>query len=226
VAAPVPETPAASPPAGAVRDAKEGPKARVRITDADVSHPMELDAPQGSEKDKDKKDQGQGQGLPRVEVADYTQEKNGAALAIKGTVRNVGQGPAENVRMSVSAIDEKGQPIDGANVSLSKGTVDAGASVEFNASLNIGDKTVSALRFQPVWTSPPPPPAPTPRPGTAAAAAASAANKPTPVPTPYGQGNLFAAPVANAPSERPSDSHTGYIPGASNPDNQPKPPNR
>jgi hypothetical protein len=221
--APAPaEAPPASTPAGAVRGTKDGPKARVRITDADVSHPMELDPATAT--DKDKKDEGPG--LPRVEVADYTQEKNGAALVVRGTVRNVGQGPAQNVRMSVTAIDEKGQPIDGANANLSKGAVDAGSSVEFNASLNVGEKTISALRFQPVWSSPPPPPAPTPRPGTAAAAAAAAASKPTPMPTPYGRGTLFAAPVANSSSETPSDSHTGYIPGASNPDNQPKPPNR
>ena len=225
VAAPAPEAAPASTPAGAVRDTKEGPKARVRITDADVSHPLEYDASPAAGKDKDKKDQGPGG--PSVEVADYTREKNGAALVLKGTVRNVGQGAAENVRMSVTAIDEKGQSIDGANANLSKGTVDSGASVEFNASLNVGDKTVATLRFEPQWTSPPPPPAPTPRPGTAAAAAAAAANKPpAPAPTPYGRGTLFAAPVANATSETPSDSHTGYIPGASNPDNQPKPPNR
>ena len=224
VPAPAPrEAQAASTPAGAVRDTKEGPKARVRITDADVSHPLEMETGTAADKDKDKKDQGPG--LPKVEVADYTQEKNGAALVVKGSVRNVGQGPAENVRMTVTAIDEKGQSIDGANANLAKGTVDSGSSVDFNASLNIGEKTVASVRFQPQWTSPPPPPAPTPRPGTAAAAAAAAANKaPTPLPTPYGRGTLFAAPVANAPSEAPSDSHTGYIPGASHPDNQPKPP--
>ena len=224
VPAPAPkEAEAASTPAGAVRDAKEGPKARVRITDADVSHPLEMEAGTAAEKDKDKKDQGPGS--PKVEVADYTQEKNGASLVLKGTVRNVGQGAAENVRMMVTAIDDKGQSIDGANANLSKGTVDSGASVDFNASLNIGDKTIASLRFQPQWTSPPPPPPPPPRPGTAAAAAAAAANKPpAPAPTPYGRGTLYAAPVANAPSEAPKDSHTGYIPGASNPDNQPKPP--
>jgi hypothetical protein len=88
----------------------------------------------------------------------------------------------------------------------------------------VGEKTVASLRFEPQWTAPPPP-APTPRPG-AAGAAAPAAVKPAPVPTPYGLGNMYAAPVANSSSETPSDSHTGYLPGASNPDNQPKPPNR
>lgn len=216
---------AASTPAGAVGAVKDGPKARVRITDADVSHPLEYDAATGTEKDKDKDKKDQGPGAPKVEVADYTREKNGAALVVKGTVRNVGQGSAENVRMAVTAIDEKGQPIDGANANLSKGTVESGSSVEFNASLNVGEKTVATLRFEPAWTAPPPP-APTPRPAAAAAAAAAANKPPAPAPTPYGQGTLFAPPVANATSETPSDSHTGYVPGASHPDNQPKPPNR
>lgn len=223
-AAPAPapkEAQAASTPAGAVRDAKEGPKARVRITDADVSHPLEMEAGTAADKNKDKKDQVPGS--PKVEVADYTQEKNGASLVLKGTVRNVGQGAAENVRMTVTAIDEKGQSIDGANANLSGGTVDPGTSVEFNASLNVGDRTIASLRFQPQWTSPPPPPPPPPRPGTAAAAAA-ANTPPAPRPTPYGRGTLYAAPAASAPSEAPADSHTGYIPGASHPDNQPKPP--
>jgi hypothetical protein len=225
VAAAVPEAAPASTPAGAVGATKEGPKARVRITDADVSHPLEYDAVTGAAKDKDKEKKDQGPGAPKVEVADYTREKNGAALVIKGTVRNVGQGAAENVHMAVTAIDEKGQSIDGANANLSKGTVDAGSSVEFNASLNVGEKTVATIRFEPAWTAPPPP-APTSRPGAADAAAGAANKPPAPAPTPYGRGTLFAAPVANATSEPPSDSHTGYLPGASNPDNQPKPPNR
>ena len=94
------------------------------------------------------------------------------------------------------------------------------------ASLNIGEKTVASLQFAPQWTQPKPPPAPTPRPGTAAAASAAAAAVPTPRPTPFGQGTLYAAPVANAPSQAPADGKTGYIPGATSPDNQPKPPNR
>ena len=220
--APAPkEALAASTPAGAVRDAK-GPKARVRVTDADVSHPMEMETSTAGAKEK--KDVGPGS--PKVEVADYTREKNGASLVLKGTVRNVGQGVAENVSMMVSAIDEKGQSIDGSNANLSKGTVDPGTSVEFNASLNVGDKTIASLRFQPQWTAPPPPAPPTPRPGTAAAAAAAANKPPAPAPTPYGRGTLYAAPAANAPSVAPGDSHTGYIPGASHPDNQPKPPGR
>jgi len=222
-----PAAPAAAPasnPADAARSPKDGQKAKVRITDADVSHPLEYaEADAGKDKDKDKKDQGTG--AARVEVADYTREMNGAQLMVRGTVRNPGQGPAENVRLSISAFDEKGQPIDGQTASLSKGTVDPGATVEFTAALNVGEKTIGSLKFQPQWTTPKPPPAPA-APGQAAAAggAAGQAAPPKPVPTPYGRGTLYAAPQANASTERPSDSNTGYLPGVSSPDNQPKPP--
>ena len=225
--APAPQAaaaPAASTPADAARVPKDGQKAKVRITDADVSHPLEYT--ETDAKSKDKKEEA-ALGLPRVIVADYTQEKNGDSVTVRGTARNAGQGLAENVHMTVTALDEKGQSIDGVTASFSKGSIETGQTVEFNATLNAGEKTIASLRFQPQWTNPPPPPAPSPKAGTAAAAAAAAANKaPAPVPTPYGRGTLYAAPVANAPSQAPSDSHTGYIPGASNPDNQPKPPSR
>jgi hypothetical protein len=215
-------TSAASNPADAARTARDGQKARVRITDADVSHPLDLSS--GSAEEKDKKDQTAGG--PRVEVADYTREKNGGALLVKGTLRNPGQGSAENVRMAVTAVDEKGQPIDGSNATLSKGTVDSGTTVEFSASLNVGEKTVASLHFEPQWTTPKPPPTPAPgRAGAAAGQAADANRPPAPAPTPYGRGSLYAAPVASASTEHPSDSHTGYLPGVSSPDNQPKPPN-
>ena len=220
-----PAAPAASPasnPADAARSPRDGQKAKVRITDADVSHPLEYPEAGDAAKDKDKKDQGSG--AARVEVADYTREMNGAQLMVRGSVRNPGQGPAENVRLSISAFDEKGQPIDGQTASLSKGTVDPGATVEFTAALNVGEKTIGSLKFQPQWTTPKPPPAPA-APGQAAAAGgAPATTAPKPVPTPYGRGTLYAAPQANASTERPTDSNTCYLPGVSSPDNQPKPP--
>ena len=221
--APATEAPAASTPAEAARAATDAsnPKARVRITDADVSHPLEL--PSSSDEKKDQAEVGG----PRVEIVDYTREKSGATLVVKGSLRNPGQGTAENVRMTITALDEKGQSIDAAAATLSKGAVESGQSVEFVATLpNVGDKYVANLQFNPQWMLPKPPPAPTPRPGTAAAAAASAAAVPTPRPTPYGRGTLYAAPVASAPSQAPADGKTGYIPGATSPDNQPKPPNR
>ncbi len=128
--------------------------------------------------------------------------------------------------MNVVALDEKGEPINSGSASLSKGTLASGQSVEFTASIVTGEKTVSTLRFNPQWAAPKPP-APTPRPASATGASgATAAAAPAPRPTPYGRGVLYAAPVANAPSQAPADGKTGYIPGATSPDNQPKPPNR
>ena len=217
---------AATNPADAARTAKDGQKARVRITDADVSHPLDLGDNGGDDKDKDKK--GGDAGMARVEVADYTREKSGASLVVKGSLRNPGQGSAENVRLQVTAVDEKGQPIDGANATLSKGVVDSGTTVEFIATLNVGDRNIGALKFQPQWTVPKPPPSAAPAPGARPAAAgpagATASAAPSPVPTPYGLGSLYAAPVANANTEIPSDSHTGYLPSVASPENQPKPP--
>ena len=233
-AAPAPAAPApteATNPADAARSVKDaqkdGPKAKVRITDADVSHPLDLAEAAGEDKDKDKKAEAAGQA--RVEIADYTREKNGAALVVKGSLRNPGQGTAENVRLSVTAVDEKGQPIDGANATLTKGSLDSGSTVEFMASLNVGDRNVAAVKFQPQWTVPKPVPAAAPAAGARPAVPGQAGTgtaAPTPVPTPYGLGSLYAAPNANASTDVPSDSHTGYLPSVSSPDNQPKPPNR
>jgi hypothetical protein len=223
-AAPAPAAaPAPSTPAEAVRAPRDTPKAKVRITDADVSHPLELDTPAGEEK----KDQAAGPGGAKVELADYTQEKTGSNLIVKGKIRNVGQIIAQNVRMSMTAIDDKGESIEATNAILSKGSVEPGRTIDFTGTMNVGEKTVASVRFSPQWSVPPPPPAPTARPGTAAAAAAAqAAEKPAPVPTPFGRGTIYAAPVANAPSQAPADGKTGYIPGATSPDNQPKPPSR
>jgi hypothetical protein len=222
----------ASTPAEVARTTKDVPKAKVRITDADVSHP--LDMGDSSDAKAEKKEAAPGD--PRVEVVDYSQAKSGGTLTVKGTVRNPGQGTAENVRLQVTAVDEKAQVIDGANATLSKGSVDSGTTVDFTASLNVGDKSVVSLRFNPLWNfTPRATPAASPaqtggatKPAATGAntvgSAANAARAATPVPTPYGRGNLYAAPPANAPSEAPADGKTGYIPGASHPDNQPKPP--
>ena len=164
--------------------------------------------------------QGRGKERPGARRADGRSrrlhpEKNGDALVLKGTLRNLGQGAAENVRMTVTAIDEKGQPIDGADANLSKGTVEPGLDGRIHGVAERGRRRPSRpLRFEPAWTAPPPP-APTPRPGAAGSGrAAPRAKPPAPAPTPYGRGTLYAAPVANAPSEAPADGKTGYIPGA------------
>jgi hypothetical protein len=216
------EAPVASTPAEAARATAEtsNPKARVRITDADVSHPLEY-----TEEAKPEA-AAAASGPARVEVADYSQELRVDTLIIKGSLRNTGQGPAENVRMAIAAIDEKGQPIEGTTAALSKGSIGSGQSVDFTANIKVGEKTVASLRFTPQWSAPKPPP-PTPGPGGASAAASGAqAAAPAPRPTPYGRGNLYAPPPASAPSQPPADGKTGYIPGAASADQQPKPPSR
>lgn len=224
---PVGQSAPPSTPAEVARAAREGPKARVRITDADVSHPLEYQALAGAESAKP-----EALGGPRVEVVDYTYEKSGPALLVRGTLRNPGQGNADGVRLNVSAFDGKGLPIGGATASLSKGNIESGTSIAFTASMPIGEQSVGSLRFAPQWTGAAPAapapagsrPAPAPEragPGTSA----SAQTAPPPAPTPYGRGTLYAAPAANAPSQAPADGKTGYIPGATSPDNQPKPPN-
>jgi hypothetical protein len=228
-AAPAPARPAAAPapstPAEIARVTKDSPKAKVRITDADVSHPMDLEAAAAPGEEKKET------GPAKVEVAEWSQEKSGETLVVRGTLRNVGQANAEGVRLQVYAIDEKGQSIDGATAGLSKGTIEPGQTVDFNGTMKVGDRNVASLRFAPQWTAPKPPPqaaSAAARPGAPAgggtAAPPSAAARP--VPTPYGRGTLYAPPVANAPSQAPADGKTGYIPGATSPDNQPKPPSR
>jgi hypothetical protein len=213
--------PAASTPAEAARAKSEAPKARVRITDADVSHPLDLDAESGQPKtEADSNVPG-----PRVEVADYTQEMKGEALVVRGSLRNVGQAPAESLRMNVTAIDDKGLGIEGATASLSKSVLEPGKTVEFQASLNVGQKVVTSLRFAPQWAAPRPPPPPA-QAGATGSVDPRTGRPPAPRPTPYGRGTLYAPPVANAPSQAPADGKTGYIPGASNPDQQPRPPSR
>jgi hypothetical protein len=224
-AAPAPAKAApASPstPAEAVRTTKDTPKAKVRITDADVSHPLDLD--QAAAPGEEKKDAGPA----KVEVADWTQEKSGESLTVKGTLRNPGQANAEGIRLQIYAIDEKGQSIDGTTASLSKGTLEPGTSVDFTGTLKVGDRTIASIRFAPQWAAPKPPAqAAAVRPGAPAAGTGAAPGAPPkPLPTPYGRGTLYAPPVANAPSQPPADGKTGYIPGATSPDNQPKPPNR
>jgi hypothetical protein len=196
----------------------------VRITDADVSHPLDLSDTSGQEEKKD----AAAAGAPRVEVADYSQDLKGETLLVKGTLRNVGQGKAENIRMTITAVDEKNEGIDGQVAGLSRVVLDPGQTADFTAALTVKDnKTVATLRFAPQWTvpRPPAPAAAAPAAPSAQSAGASAA-PPPPRPTPYGRGTIYAPPVANAPSEAPADGKTGYIPGASHPDNQPKPPSQ
>lgn len=227
-------------PAQAARATREGPKARVRLTDADVGHQLDM-----SQASSEKKEESGGPSSAHIEVADYSQEKSGGRLVVRGTLRNVGNTSAQSVRMVVTAVDEKGEPIGTGDGSLATGSINPGNNVAFSASVPVGDKVVASLRFQPQWIATPPAapagsggaataasqPASGSMPGSSSGASASgspsaprpAAAPPAPTPLPYGQGVLYAAPPPSAPSEAPPDG-AGYIPGAASPENQPKPP--
>ena len=224
--APVESAPASTPAEAARAKADTvSPKAKVRITDADVSHPMDLEQP--AEEAKADPAARARAGGPRIEVADYTQEQRAETLIVRGTLRNPSQAQAESVRMNVVALDEKGEPINsGQRVALQ-----GHARHRANPSSSRPRSSRARRPCRPCVSTPSGRrrsrprrrPVPLPRPGPPARRRAAA---PAPRPTPYGRGVLYAAPVANAPSQAPADGKTGYIPGATSPDNQPKPPNR
>jgi hypothetical protein len=228
--------------AEAARAAREVPKARIKISDADVSHHEAAAQASGEAavgEAAPEVDASAGAG--RVEVADYTQEKSGDAIVVRGTLKNPGATPAAGVRMSVTAIDTKGQAISSADAGLSNAVIDPSRTVAFSVTIPVGGKAVGSIRFSPRWiSSAPAAPAsgPEAQPGARAPAATSApaaavspaaatkpAAAPGPAPTPYGRGTLYAPSAPNAPSQAPADGKAGYLPGASNPANQPKPPN-
>lgn len=236
--APPPAPPASAIPARpatlaeAARASRDVPKARVRITDANVSHGESSAEPAAAEAVDAAKEASAGSG--RIDVADYTQEKSGEALVVRGTLRNPGSTAAMNVRMTVTALDTKGQVITSGEAGISSGTIDPSRTAAFSVTIPVGARPVGSIRFSPRWTSPAPPAAPAPddpaakdrAPAAAPAGAAARPNEPPPpAPTPYGRGVLYAAPPPSAPSVAPADGKTGYIPGASSPSNQPKPPN-
>lgn len=237
-AVPGPDPAAVAPaqtPAEAVRLNREGRRAKVRLTDADVSHETvqaEAATPAESKANAAK-------GTARLDVAGYDQAKSGSNLIVRGSLRNFGGTTANNSRMSVGAIDQNGELIGTGEASLSKGSLEPFETVAFTAAIPVGDKIVGGLRFTPQWMAAPPPAPPAEaagaaaaaaaaqRPaGTAAAPAAPGYQPPAPVPTPYGQGVLYAAPAPSASMVPPADGRAGYIPGASDPASQPKPPNQ
>ena len=208
-------------PAQAARAGREGPRARVKLTDADVSHVAEEETATPEKKGSEAPS-----GAARLDVVDYSQEKSGNNIAVRGEIRNSGGTPAVGSRMTVAAMDEKGERIASSEAALSNGRVEPGATVSFSVTIPVGEKAVGSIRFSPQWIAPAAPPAaPTPAPGAGGGGTTPAAQKPAPTPTPYGQGTLYAPPVASAPTAPPADDRRGYIPGMSSPENQPKPPN-
>jgi hypothetical protein len=234
-AAPPPPAQASATPARpatlaeAARATRDVPKARVKITDANVAHGEPAPEPAAGEAAEAAKEAASGSG--RIDVADYTQEKSGDAMVVRGTLRNPGTTPAINVRMTVTALDGKGQVITSGEAGISSVSIDPSKTAAFSVTIPVGGKVVGSIRFSPRWASPVPPPpaaddparAPA-SPGSPAAASPRSNEPPPPPPTPYGRGTLFAAPPPSAPSVPPADGKTGYIPGASSPSNQPKPP--
>ncbi len=214
-----------SAPADAVRSGK-GEKARVKVTDADVGH---VETSTAAPVDRGAKVDTRA-GAARIDVADYNQQKAGENLIITGSLHNNGTTPALNTRLTVSAVDETGNSFATATATVANGTVEGGRGVAFSASLPVGDRTPSQIRFVPQWQTPPPPAPPAAAGANAPAAAPAAGNPSTPAKppaaatVPYGQGLLYAAPAPSAPNQPPADGNSGYIPGATSPDNQPKPP--
>ena len=210
-------------PADAARASREGPKARVKLTDADVGHVGEEESPTG-----EKKDAAARAGGGRLEVIDYGQERSGASLVVHGSMRNSGSTPAASARLTVTAMDEKGETIASGEAGLSNGQVEPGGTISFSVTIPVAEKFVGSIRFAPQWLAAAlPGPARSPVPAAAAApakAAAAPGAAPSPVPTPYGQGSLYAAPAPPASLTPSADGKTGYIPGMSSPENQPKAP--
>lgn len=230
-AAPAPPEPAAvappQTPAEALRQGKEGPKAKVKLTDADVSHET-VQAQAYGQASGDKKGD-TGKGAARLDVAGYDQSKSGVNVLMRGSLRNFGGTAANNARMSVTALDENGEMIGTAEASLSKGNLEPSETVAFTAAIPVGEKIVAAFRFSPQWVAAPPPASPAETAAAAAAAKTAAAGPaaagttaagtnqpPPPAPTPFGLGTLYAAPPASQPS----------FPGAADAASQPKPPNQ
>lgn len=206
-------------PAQAARQGREGPRAKVKLTDSDVQHVVE----EGSSEAGEKKPPEQA-GAARLEVADYAQEKSGPNVIVRGELRNIGGTPALNSRMAVTAMDEKGEKIASADAGLSNGMVAPGASVSFSVTIPVGERLAASLRFAPQWIAPAAPaPAVSPAAAATTPAARPAPANPTPVPTPYGQGSLYAPAAAPASTTPSGDGSRGYIPGMSSPENQPQP---
>lgn len=199
-------------PAQAAKVSRGGIKARVKITDADVRHVQEAPA------EEEKKEPETLTGSARLEVVDYSQEKTGGNLIVRGAIRNAGGTQAVNARLTVSALDGKGSRIGSAEAGVSNGLVEPGATISFSATVPVGEKFPASIRFAPQWitTSPPSAGAPkaagTPIAPTTPSVRVTAVSPPAATPTPYGQGSLLAAPPASASTTPPADDHMGYVP--------------
>jgi hypothetical protein len=154
--------PTSQTPVEAAKAAQEGPKAKVRITDADVGH--EYVADPAAERPKDAQAEKSAApvsaGAANLQVAGFTQEQSGDALVVRGTLQNSGAGRAVSTRLTVTALDADGKEIGSADAALSKGTLNGGESVDFVSTIPVGLEGPPAvsMRFTPQWIGGPPPP--------------------------------------------------------------------
>jgi hypothetical protein len=219
-------------PAEAAKAQKAHAKARVKIGDDDVGHVLDTGETQPAAADEAAAESEQ---AGKLEVVDFDQRPSGDTLNVKGTLRNSGKSVAENIALSVSAIDAAGKAVATANAVVAAGSLEAGSTASFTAALPTAAKA-STLRFTPRWSGAPsvakPEGAAAPgaaRPGAVATLPPPA--KPAPVPPPppepkstYKPQPDYAPPPANAPMTAPDDNHYGYIPGAHEETPPPPPP--
>lgn len=152
---PAPAPPAPATLTEAARASRDVPRARVRITDADVSHgeTAEAEPPKadGSEAAIPKEASA---GVGRVEVADYTQVRAGDSIVLQGTLKNPGTTPAINIRMTVTALDLQGQVLGTGEAGVSNGALDPSATALFTVTIAVGTRPIGSLRFSPRWLTP------------------------------------------------------------------------
>lgn len=222
-AAPSPAPPQT--PVEAAKAQKAASKAKVKLGDSDVSHPLGDDSAGAAP--------AEGAGEAKVDVAEWEQTVTPEGLVVKGSVRNSGKGQAENLALSISAKNEAGKSVATSSATLASGSLEEGASASFSATLPLKARAAS-LQFRPSWSTavttqkrelagspksegekgenrtvaPPPPAAPPPP-----------EEKTTYKPSPD-----YAPPAANAPTSAPDDNHTGYIPGVHEEAPPPPPP--
>jgi len=232
--------PLALSPAEAAKAQKSNPKAKLKIDDADVGHGDSGPAPADeTAAPADGAEAAEG-GDAKVEVVDFDQRPSGNALVVKGTIRNSGKAPAQNVALSVSAIDDAGKAVASTTATVATGSLEPGSSATFSASLPTAVKA-STLRFVPRWSSPAVVPkaegasaaspraagsgaTAMPKPASPAAPAAPPPPPPTEKKDTYKPSPDYAPPAANASLTAPDDNHTGYIPGAHEETPPPPPP--
>jgi hypothetical protein len=147
-----PPSRSASTPAVAAKVSRNLPKSKVRITDDQVSHTEAAASAHGG---SGKTDGRSSAGAAHVEIPQYDQDRAGSRLIVRGTLRNSGAAPAESLSLSVHVLDGKGETIAATDARLSKGMIEPGRTVDFTATLDVGENFVGTIRFFPKWAGAP-----------------------------------------------------------------------